>query len=71
MTSGNETPDTGVTNDMLDRLLEQRVAAAQRQIAVDEAREMWPVNVNAALQALADRVLDHEARVARLEARRG
>ena len=71
MTTGNEAPDTGVTNDMLDRLLEQRVAVAQRQIAMDEAREMWPVNVNAALQALADRVLAHEARIARLEAVQG
>lgn len=69
MTTGNETPGTGVTNDMLDGLLGVHVAAAQHRIAAERAREEWPANVNAALQALTDRVLDHEARVARLEAR--
>lgn len=33
MTTGNETPDTGVTNDMLDGALGAQVAAAQTRIA--------------------------------------
>lgn len=71
MTTGNEAPATGVTNDMLDGLLGVQVAAAQDRIAAERAREEWPGNVNAILRALADKVASHEARIAALEARLG
>lgn len=71
MTTGNETPQTGVTNDMLDGLLGAEVATAQRRIAAERAREEWPGNVNAILRALADKVAQHEARIAALESRLG
>ena len=51
--------------------LDQQIAAAMQRIESDNARAMWPVNVNAALQALAERVLNQEARIARLEAGQG
>lgn len=71
MTTGNETRDTGVTNEMLDRLLEQRVAAVQRQIAADRAREEWPVNVNEALRLLTEKIKDLQTRLAAVESGRG
>lgn len=60
-----------MTNDMLHRLLAQRVVAAQRQIAADEAGEMSPVRVNAALRALGEKTGALEARLAAFEAGRG
>lgn len=71
MTTANEAPHTGVTNEMLDGLLGVQVAAAQARIAAEQAREEWPGNVNAILRALADKVAQHEARIAALEARLG
>lgn len=71
MKTGNEAPDTGVTNDMLDGALGAQVAAAQARVAAERAREEWPANVNAILRALADRVAAHEARIATLETRLG
>ena len=71
MKTGNEAPDTGVTNDMLDGLLGAQVAAAQARIAGERARKEWPANVNVILRALADKVASHEARIAALEARLG
>lgn len=71
MTTGNEAPDTGVTNDMLDGALGAQVAAAQAHIAAERAREEWPSNVNAILRALADRVAEQGARIAALESRLG
>jgi hypothetical protein len=71
MTTGNEAPDTGVTNDMLDGLLGAQVAAAQRRIAEERAREEWPANVNAILRALTDKVASQDTRIAALEARLG
>lgn len=66
MKTGNETPDTGVTTDMLDDLLGAHVASAQRRIEAERAREQWPANVNAILRALADKVAEHELRIAQL-----
>jgi len=71
MTTGNEAPDIGVTNDMLDGALGAQVAAAQARIAAERAREEWPANVNAILRALADKVAEQGTRVAALEARLG
>lgn len=71
MKTGNEAPHTGVTNEMLDGLLGAQVAAAQSRIAAERAREEWPGNVNSILRALADKVAQHEARIAALEARLG
>lgn len=60
-----------VLPEVIDKLQDQWVSAAIRQKELDEAREVWPVHVNAALKALADRVIEQGARIAALEARLG
>lgn len=71
MKTGNEAPHTGVTNDMLDGLLGAQVAAAQRRIETERAREQWPAHVNEVLRLLAAKVTALEGRVLQLEAGRG
>lgn len=70
MKTGNETPDTGVTNDMLDMSAWAHVDATQRRIAAERAREEWPANVNEALRLLTEKVLDLQTRLAAVEAGR-
>lgn len=63
--------DGNVTPEMLDRVQEQRAAAVMRQQEQEAAREEWPLNVNAALNVLAGKIADQEARIAKLEAGAG
>lgn len=69
MTTGNESPGTGVTNDMLDGLLGAQVAAAQRRIAAERAREEWPVVVGQVLGKLTRRSRRHDDALAAIDAR--